>query len=146
MVRSYQRRWLAEHANSPGLATGSHAVAIQITPPWPPAPVPVATSLCEPYLDFIEVHLLLKRNAMAIYQDLVDQQGFCGQYNSVKPFCAKLRHKEPEQFDRLSFLPGEERQVDYREGRPPWFPVVAPIADPACSSPRCSTRASATDE
>jgi hypothetical protein len=32
--------------------------------------------------------------------------------------CAKLRHKEPEQFDRLSFLPGEEMQVDYGEGAP----------------------------
>jgi transposase len=28
----------------------------------------------------------------------------------------KLRHREPEQFDRLSFLPGEEMQVDYGEG------------------------------
>jgi hypothetical protein len=26
--------------------------------------------------------------------------------------------KEPEQFDRLSFLPGEEMQVDYGEGAP----------------------------
>jgi len=125
-VRSYQRRWQGERSNSPGVATGSNAVAAQITPPWPPAPagvpVSVATSLCEPHREFIEAQLRLKRNAMAIYQDLVDSQGFAGQYNSVKRFAAKLRHKEPEQFDRLSFLPGEEMQVDYGEGAPTRVP------------------------
>jgi len=112
-VRSYRQRWLEQQANSPGVATGS---AEQIPPPWPPAPVPVTTSLCEPHREFIEAQLRLKRNAMAIFQDLVEQHGFAGQYNSVKRFAAKLRHKEPEQFDRLSFLPGEEMQVDYGEG------------------------------
>lgn len=121
-VRSYQRRWLAEHVISPGVATGSDAVAMQTPPPWPPAPKSVATSLCEPHRDFIEAQLRLKRNAMAIYQDLVDLHGFAGQYNSVKRFCAKLRHQEPEQFDRLSFLPGEEMQVDYGEGAPTLVP------------------------
>lgn len=121
-VRSYQRRWLAERANSPGVATGSDAVSIQITPPWPPAPSPVATSLCEPHRDFIEAQLRLRRNAMAIYQDLVDLHGFGGHYNSVKRFCGKLREREPEQFDRLSFLPGEEMQVDYGEGAPTLVP------------------------
>ena len=64
----------------------------------------------------------LRRNATAIYQDLVDSHGFAGQYNSVKRFVARLRHKEPEQFDRLSFLPGEEMQVDYGEGAPTRVP------------------------
>ena len=123
-VRSYQRRWQAEQSNSPGVATGSDCVALQITPPWPPAPrssaseATTTTSLCEPHREFIEAHLRLKRNATAIFQDLVDQHSFAGQYNSVKRFVAKLRHKEPEQFDRLSFLPGEEMQVDYGEGAP----------------------------
>ena len=84
--------------------------------------MPAATSLCEPLREFIEAQLRLKRNATAIFQDLVDQHGFAGQYNSVKRFCAKLRHKEPEQFDRLSFLPGEEMQVDYGEGAPTRMP------------------------
>jgi transposase len=124
-VRSYQRRWLAQ-ANSPGVATGPEALASQIPPPWPPATAPVgaasATSLCEPHRAFIEAQLLLKRNAVAIYQDLVDSHGFAGAYNSVKRFVAKLRRKEPEQFDRLSFLPGEEMQVDYGEGAPTLVP------------------------
>jgi transposase len=59
---------------------------------------------------------------MAIYQDLVDLHGFDGAYNSVKRFTAQLRHKAPEQFDRLSFQPGEEMQVDYGEGAPTRVP------------------------
>ena len=58
----------------------------------------------------------LGRNAMAIYQKLVDRFGFTQRYNSVKRFCRALRSREPEQFDRLEFLPGEECQVDYGEG------------------------------
>ena len=53
---------------------------------------------------------------MAIYQDLVDRYGFTHRYNSVKRFCRTLRDREPEQYDRLEFLPGEEAQVDYGEG------------------------------
>ncbi len=125
-VRSYQRRWQAEQSNSPGVATGPDTVAAQMPPPRPPAPPPVApplaSSLCEPHRDFIEAQLRLRRNAMAIYQDLVDSHGFAGQYNSVKRFVARLRHKAPEQFDRLSFLPGEEMQVDYGEGAPTRVP------------------------
>ena len=119
-IRAYQQRFVAERANCPGVATGSDAPASQIPPPRPPAApsvsAPLTTSLCEPHREFIEAQLRLRRNATAIYQDLVDQHGFGGAYNAVKRFVAKLRHKEPEQFDRLSFLPGEEMQVDYGEG------------------------------
>ncbi len=87
----------------------------QTAPPWPPT-CALAVSRCEPLRPFIEAQLRLRRNAMAIYQDLVDQHGFTGAYNSVKRFVAKLRIVEPAQFDRLSFLPGEEMQVDYGEG------------------------------
>jgi transposase len=132
-VRSYRTRWLIEISNSPGVATGSDpasntdagAVATQIPPPWPPVPAPGSTSLCEVHREFIEAQLRLRRNATAIYQDLVDSHGYTGAYNSVKRFAAKLRHKEPEQFDRLSFLPGEEMQVDYGEGAPTMVPGTA---------------------
>ena len=59
---------------------------------------------------------------MAIYQELVDVHGFTARYNSVKRFVARARVKEPAQFDRLSFLPGEEMQVDYGEGAPTRLP------------------------
>jgi transposase len=115
-IRAYERRFAAEAAaaNSPGVATDPGG---QIPPPRPPTPAtPPTTSSCEPHRAFIEAQLRLRRNATAIYQDLVDHHGFTGAYNAVKRFTARLRHREPEQFDRLSFLPGEEMQVDYGEG------------------------------
>ena len=109
-------------ANSP-MATGSADLVGQIPPPWPPAPdsawLPMPAhvrSACEPHRDWIEAQVRLGRNATAIYQDLVDHHGFVSRYNSVKRFCRGLRRREPEQFDRLEFLPGEEAQVDYGEG------------------------------
>jgi transposase len=112
-IRAVQLGVAAERANSPGVATGS---APQTPPPRPPAPLPTSVSACEPHRAFIEAQLRLKRNFMAIYQDLVDQHGFTGAYNSVKRFSGGLREREPEQFDRLEFAPGEEAQVDYGEG------------------------------
>ena len=75
-------------------------------------------SACEPHRSFVEAQLRLRRNATAIYQDLVDRFGFTGAYGSVKRFARNLRRHEPEQFDRLEFLPAEEMQVDYGEGAP----------------------------
>ena len=118
-------------ANSP-MATGSAALADQIPPPWPPAPadgnllrLPAhARSACEPHRTWIEAQIRLGRNATAIYQELVDRHSFLGRYNSVKRFCRGLRQSEPEQFDRLEFLPGEEAQVDYGEGALTLNPVT----------------------
>ena len=76
----------------------------------------LARSACEVHRAWIEEQVRLKRNAQAIYQDLVDQFGFPSSYQSVKRFVRTLRHSDPKQFDRLEFLPGEEAQVDYGEG------------------------------
>ena len=109
-IRGYQRRLDAGvQANSSGVATG---VAGQTPPPRPPG----QGSVCEPWREFIVAQAWLRRNATAVYQDLVDGHGFGHGYNSVKRFMAKLRGTEPEQFDRLEFDPGEEAQVDYGEG------------------------------
>src|SRR5206468_3781424 len=43
-------------------------------------------SLCEPYREWITSALEQDRNAVAIWQDLVDQHGFSGRYNSVKRY------------------------------------------------------------
>jgi transposase len=92
-------------------------VPAPISPPTPAqAPPQPGTSRCEPHRAYIDTQLRLGRNATAIYQDLVDLHAFDGAYNSVKRFCTQLRHKEPHQFDRLSYAPGEEMQVDYGEG------------------------------
>lgn len=111
-VGRYYERYQQELANCTKVSTGSD----QIEPPWPPTPIAISVSKCEPHREFIEAQVKLRRNAVAIYQDLVDAHGFAGAYNSVKRFVANLRIREPEQFDRLTFLPGEEMQVDYGEG------------------------------
>ena len=112
-VRRYERL-----ANSPRVATGSES-ADQIPPPRPPALVATSTtSACESHREWIEVQVLLGRNAVAIYQDLVESHGFAQRYNSVKRFVARLKARAPERFDVLEFAPGEEAQVDYGEGAP----------------------------
>ncbi len=151
-IRAWAQRFAAQYdpppdPNCSGVATDSATMpAEQTAPPRPPAstlgtpsvdtsaPGPVATtpptpapaatgaSLCEPHRAFIEAQLRLGRNATAIFQDLVDTHGFAGRYNSVKRFVARMRVREPEQFDRLSFAPGEEMQVDYGEGAPTRVP------------------------
>jgi transposase len=122
-IRAYQKRFAAAAANSPGVATDP---AAQIPPPRAPTAVTAIAaatmSACEPHRGFIEAQLRLRRNAVAIYQDLVDQFGFAAAYGSVKRFVRQLRQCEPEQFDRLEFLPGEEMQVDYGEGAPTRVP------------------------
>ena len=119
-------RAIAESISNSPMATGTADGHIQNAPPRPPAiPLPQiplhARSACEPYREFIEAEILKGRNAMAIYQELVDGHGFTARYNSVKRFCRGLKTKDPEQFDRLDFLPGEEAQVDYGEGAPTFY-------------------------
>ena len=48
-------------------------------------------SACEPYRELIVAALGRGRNAMAIWQDLVDDQGFPGRYASVRRFVSSVR-------------------------------------------------------
>jgi transposase len=74
-------------------------------------------SACEPYRDFIERSLGLGRNAMAIYEDLVDDHGFGHRYASVKRFVRRLKSVlAPEVHPIIQTAPGEEAQVDYGDG------------------------------
>jgi hypothetical protein len=60
--------------------------------PSPPTRSPTA-SACEPYRETIADALALGRNAMAIWQDLVDDHRFPGRYASVKRFVATLERE-----------------------------------------------------
>ena len=55
-----------------------------------PSPGPTA-STSEPYRELIERALSLGRNAMSVWQELVDRHGFTGSYESVKRYTRKLR-------------------------------------------------------
>ena len=57
------------------------------------------------------------RNAVAIWQDLVDDHGFPARYASVRRFVVALRGSAPaEARVVITTAPGEEGQVDYGEG------------------------------
>jgi transposase len=84
--------------------------------PQPPGRSP-STSACEPYREVIEAELSKGRNAMAIWQDMVDRHGFAGRYASVKRFVRKLvGSSAPEARVVIETAPGEEAQVDYGTG------------------------------
>lgn len=117
------RKTIRKYGRQIIVATGLNDGEIQNPPPRPPgnfgneAKIPFhARSACEPHRPWIEDQIRLGRNAMAIYQDLVERFSFTHKYNSVKRFVRGLKRKDPEQYDRLEFLPGEEAQVDYGQG------------------------------
>ncbi|MGH7489178.1 MAG: IS21-like element ISGau7 family transposase, partial [bacterium] len=57
-----------------------------------PAPTRApSASACEPYRELIIEALGYGRNAVAIWQDLVDDHGFTARYASVRRFVVKLR-------------------------------------------------------
>ena len=90
------------------------------TDPEPSQPVPgraPGASACEPFRELIEAALRRKRNAMAIWQDLVDDHGLGAGYASVKRFVKKLRGGvSVEARVVITTAPGEEAQVDYGDG------------------------------
>jgi transposase len=86
-------------SNSPTLPTGQ----VENPPSRPPVSsvdtkqIPFhARSACEAHRQWIEQQVRLGRNAMSIYQDLVEQFSFNHKYNSVKRFVRKLKHKAPQ--------------------------------------------------
>ena len=123
------RKTIRKYSKSPTLATGPGCKVGQNAPPRPPdggesnlKKTPKrAASACAPHREWIEKQVTLGRNAQSIFQDLVEQFAFTHAYNSVKRFVRCLKAREPERFDVLEFLPGEEAQVDYVHS-----PVKAP--------------------
>lgn len=77
----------------------------------------VSSSASEPYRAWIEAQLRCGRNAMGIWQNLVDSHGFTGGYQSVKRYVRGLRGRSsPEARAIIETAPGEECQVDYGTG------------------------------
>jgi len=76
-----------------------------------------SASACTPFREVIEVGRSRGRNAMAIWQDLVDGYGFTGGYQSVRRFITKLEpNPSPDARVVIETAPGEETQVDYGTG------------------------------
>jgi transposase len=71
----------------------------------------------EAYRELIELELSRGRNAMGIWQDLVDKHGYSSSYQSVQRFVLKLRGAvSSEARVIIETRPGEEAQVDYGTG------------------------------
>jgi len=81
------------------------------------AAAPTSASACAVHREDIELGLSRGRNAMAIWQDLVDTRGFTGGYQSVKRFVRKLAGgSSKEACAVIETTVGEEAQVDYGTG------------------------------
>lgn len=110
----------AKPANEAGVTTDSTAPKpaneVEVTTDAAPSRSPSASD-CLPFHELIEAGLAKGRNAVAIWQDLVDQTGFTGAYESVKRYVRKLRGtRPPEPRAVIVTPPGEEAQVDYGTG------------------------------
>ena len=76
-----------------------------------------SASACTAYREVIEGGLSRGRNAMAIWQELIDTCGFTAGYQSVRRFIRKLQPSpSPEARVVIETAPGEELQVDYGTG------------------------------
>jgi transposase len=76
-----------------------------------------SASACASYQELIEAELSRGRNAMGIWQDLVDGHGFASSYQSVQRFVRNLREaSSPEARVIIETPAGEEAQVDYGTG------------------------------
>lgn len=68
-----------------------------------------SASACLPFHELIGAGLDRGRNAMGIWQDLVDRAGFPGRYESVKRYVRKLRGARPLEPRAVIMTPaGEE--------------------------------------
>src|SRR6266705_2294778 len=107
----------------PGVGPPKPAISGEVStdltrPSAPPRPgrAPSA-SACEAYREVIVEALGRGRNAVAIWQDLVDDHGFTARYASVRRFVLALRGAAPgEARVVITTAAGEEGQVDYGEG------------------------------
>jgi transposase len=99
----------------PKPATRVEASTDSAAPPQPGrAP---SASACEPSREIIAEALARGRNAVAIWQDLVDDHGFAARYASVRRFVQTLRGTAPaEARVVITTAPGQEGQVDYGDG------------------------------
>jgi len=102
--------------NRPKVPTDFSVPEIQNQPKVPadlPAAAPTNSRSIHPYTEVIRSFYLQHLTAQRMYQDLVEQHGFTGSYDSVKRYVRKLRKKIRHFSERLPHLPGREAQVDF---------------------------------
>jgi transposase len=118
------RAWPPKPATTPAVSTDPGSSKPATTGPVSTDPASAeapgrapSASACEPYREWIAEALGRGRNAMAIWQDLIDDHGFDGRYASVRRFVRALRGRPPlDARVVITTALGEEGQVDYGEG------------------------------
>jgi transposase len=104
-------------SSKPAIAVTTGFGAEADSPTVDPAPTRSPSASAEPFHELIELGITRGRNAMGIWQDLVDQSAFTGAYESVKRYVRKLRGAQSlEPRAVIVTAPGEEGQVDYGDG------------------------------
>ena len=112
----HRRETIARYGQQAGVLPPKPAVEVEV-PTESSLPTQTGSrSSCEPHRAFIEGEFGKGRNAVAIYQDLVEHHGYAGSYDAVKRLVRKLRPTEPKISCRFETAPGQEAQVDYGEG------------------------------
>ena len=86
--------------------------------PNPPAGYSGPISKCDPFREIIIEGLEHGLSRQRIWQDLKQDHGFDGGYDSVKRFVWRLNLARPLPFRRLECEPGAEAQVDFGTGAP----------------------------
>jgi transposase len=82
----------------------------------PPGSGPGRKSQCEPFRNQITLSWEAGLSAQRIYQDLVSDHRFEGNYDAVKRFVRQLGQSSPLPFRRMESEPGQEAQVDFGQG------------------------------
>ena len=80
--------------------------------PLPSLP-PTNSAQIRPFIEDVRKKYLQRLTAQRIYQDLVEEHGYKGGYDSVKRYVRKLHKRHRRYRERLPHLPGREAQVDY---------------------------------
>ena len=114
--RSTIAKYRKQIENQPEVPADFSADAIENQPEVPTdlPSVPITNSnVIRPYIEIIRSFFLQRLTAQRIYQDLVEQHGFKGSYDSVKRYVRKLRKRLRRFTERLPHLPGREAQVDF---------------------------------
>jgi transposase len=102
-------------SKSPGISTPGDSTGAQVVTEAVNAQAG-RPSLCEPHRQRIQSKLDSGLSAQRIFQDLAEEVGFSGSYQSVKRFARELRAEQPERVWRIEVAPAEEVQIDFGAG------------------------------
>ncbi len=105
-------RWARQHGLLTGELPDPATLATLLHPPEPAQPRPDQSGVA-PFRAQVVAWWQQGVEGQAIFQLLVEQQGFTGSYSAVKRFLRRLEPPTPRATVRVETAPGEEAQVDF---------------------------------